>query len=207
MASPIVAITGASGSVYGVRLIRCLIDRGLNPYVVISDSGKTVMRLELGTDKLIDLVGYRGYQVEEIKNFAAPFSSGSFPTQGMAVAPCSMGTLAAIAHGLSQNLIHRAADVCLKEKRKLIIVPREMPMHLGHLRNLATVAEFGATVIPAMPAFYQKPETMDDLVDTVVARILDHLGVEHNLVERWRGDLIEEDPLRTLEKEFLDGEL
>ena len=119
------------------------------------------------------------------EDFRAGIASGSFPTAGMVVCPCSMGTVAAIAHGLSQNLIHRAADVHLKERRKLILVPRETPLHLVQLRNLATCAEAGAVVLPAMPAFYLRPTSLDDLVNFVVARICDQLGVPHRLAARW----------------------
>jgi 4-hydroxy-3-polyprenylbenzoate decarboxylase len=118
-------------------------------------------------------------------NFQAGIASGSFLTGGMAVCPCSMGTVAAIAHGLSQNLIHRAADVHLKERRRLVLVPRETPLHLIHLRNLAACAEAGAVVLPAMPAFYTRPQSLQDAIDFVVGRVCDQLGVEHDLLRRW----------------------
>ncbi|MBI4227458.1 MAG: UbiX family flavin prenyltransferase [Candidatus Omnitrophica bacterium] len=185
MASPILAITGASGSLYGIRLLQCLIEQGTEPVVLVSDAGRLVLKVELGADRLSDLVGARGYHQEAIANFAAPIASGSAPTAGMVIAPCSVGTAAAIAHGISANLIHRAADVTLKERRRLIVVPRETPLHAGHLQNLLTLANLGATILPAMPAFYHKPATIEDLVDTVVARILDHLGIEHPMIRRW----------------------
>lgn len=194
MTSPIVALTGASGSVYGVRLLQLLIEQNLEPVVLVSDAGRLVLKVEMGTDRLSDLLGERGYRVESVQNFAAPIASGSFQTSGMVIAPCSMGTVAAIAHGISSNLIHRAADVILKERRKLIIVPRETPMHAGHLKNLTTLSELGALILPAMPAFYQKPNDINDLVDSVVARILDHLGVDHPMIRRW-GQAHQEVPL------------
>ncbi len=185
MASPILAITGASGSAYGVRLLQVLIEQGTQPIVIVSDAGRLVLKAELGTDRLSDVVGARGWRQEPVTNFAAPIASGSVPTAGMVIAPCSMGTVAAVAHGLSQNLIHRAADVTLKERRRLIVVPRETPLHAGHLQNLLALANLGATIIPAMPAFYHKPVTIEELVDTVVARILDQMGIEHPMIRRW----------------------
>ena len=121
------------------------------------------------------------------RNFQAGIASGSFLTTGMVICPCSMGTLAAVAHGVSENLIHRAADVHLKERRKLILVPRETPLGVIQLRNLATVAEAGAVVLPAMPAFYTRPQTVADMVDFIVGRVCDQLGVEHQLLDRWGG--------------------
>lgn len=190
MPTPILAITGASGSIYGVRLLQVLVEQGLEPVVLVSDAARLVLRAELGTDRLSDLVtarlvGAPGYREESIQNLAAPIASGSFPTSAMVIAPCSMGTAAAVAHGICGNLIHRAADVVLKERRKLILVPRETPMHAGHLQNLKTLAELGAVILPAMPAFYHRPATIEELADTVVARILDHLGIDHPMIRRW----------------------
>lgn len=185
MASPILAITGASGSAYGIRLLQCFLEQDLEPVVLVSEAGRLVLKVELGSDRLADLVGARGYHQESVVNFAAPIASGSAQTAGMVVAPCSMGTVAAIAHGLSSNLIHRAADVTLKERRRLIVVPRETPLHAGHLQNLLALANLGATIIPAMPAFYHKPSTVDELIDTVVARVLDQMGVPHPMIRRW----------------------
>jgi flavin prenyltransferase len=144
---------------------------------------------------LRDLLGERTSTVptdrlhyHHFRNFQAGIASGSFLTSGMVICPCSMGTVAAIAHGLSQNLIHRAADVHLKEKRKLILVPRETPLHLIQLRNLTACAEAGAVILPAMPAFYTMPQTLEDAVDFIVGRICDQLGVEHDLLPRWGSD-------------------
>lgn len=185
MASPILAITGASGSAYGVRLLQVLVEQGTQPIVVVSDAGRLVLKAELGTDRLSDVVGARGWRQEPVANLASPIASGSVPTAGMVIAPCSMGTAAAVAHGLSQNLIHRAADVTLKERRRLIVVPRETPLHAGHLQNLLTLAQLGATIIPAMPAFYHRPTTVEELVDSVVARVLDQMGIDHPMIRRW----------------------
>lgn len=197
----VLAITGASGSPYGVRLLETLLRAGRTVHLVISPSGAEVLlhemdrRVELGHFRLRDLLGdspavASADQVmyHDYRDFRAGIASGSFLTGGMVVCPCSMGTAAAIAHGLSQNLIHRAADVHLKERRKLILVPRETPLHLVQLRNLATCAEAGAVVLPAMPAFYNKPQSIDDMIDFVVGRICDQLGVEHQLLKRWGGD-------------------
>lgn len=192
--SLIVALTGASGAPYGIRLLQVLIEQGMEPIVLVSDAGRVVLNVEMGSDRVSDLLGHDGYREERVTNLAAPIASGSFPTAGMVIAPCSMGTAAAVAHGLSQTLIHRAADVTLKERRRLIVVPRETPLHAGHLRNLSALADLGATIIPAMPAFYHHPETIADLVDSVVARVLDHLGVDHPMIRRW-GQAHQEVPL------------
>ncbi len=195
----VLAITGASGAPYGVRLLETMIRAGRTVHLVLSSAATQVLfhetgrRLDLDHFRLEDLLGAQsaaeaapGQVVfHDPRNFAAGIASGSFRTAGMAVCPCSMGTVAAIAHGLSQNLIHRAADVHLKERRKLVLVPRETPLSAIHLRNLATVAEAGAVVLPAMPAFYNKPQTLDDVVNFIVGRVCDQLGVEHALLRRW----------------------
>src|SRR4051812_23859310 len=197
----ILALTGASGAPYGVRLLEVLLQAGRTVHLTLSPAAAEVIEQELGRTvrledfKLPDLLGPSPALAgpgrvlyHHFRDFGAGIASGSFLTAGMAVCPCSMGTVAAIAHGLSQNLIHRAADVHLKERRKLILVPRETPLHLVQLRNLATCAEAGAVVLPAMPAFYQRPRSIGDLIDFVVARICDQLGVPHQLVPRWGED-------------------
>jgi len=197
----VLAITGASGSPYGVRLLETLLRAGRTVHLVISPAGAEVLlhemdrRVELSHFRLGDLLGDSPslasadkVMYHDFRDFHAGIASGSFLTGGMVVCPCSMGTVAAIAHGLSQNLIHRAADVHLKERRKLILVPRETPLHLVQLRNLASCAEAGAVVLPAMPAFYNKPQSIDDMIDFVVGRICDQLGVEHQLLKRWGRD-------------------
>jgi flavin prenyltransferase len=190
----VVALTGASGAPYGVRLLQVLLTAGRTVHLTVSPAAVDVMRAELGLAVRLDrfdpveLLGdvptqqlrYHHYQ-----DFQAGIASGSFLTGGMAVCPCSMGTVAAIAHGLSQNLIHRAADVHLKERRKLVLVPRETPLGVVQLKNLLACAEAGAVMLPAMPAFYTRPRSLGDAVDFVVARVCDQLGVEHDLLRRW----------------------
>ena len=193
----VVAMTGASGSPYGVRLLDILLRAGRTVHLVISPAATQVMERELGVSVdvnhfdaglLLKTAETSRLHYHHYRDFSAGIASGSFRTAGMAVCPCSMGTVAAIAHGTSENLIHRAADVHLKERRKLILVPRETPLGLIQLRNLATLAEAGAVVLPAMPAFYTLPKTVDDMVDFVVGRVCDQLGVEHKLFPRWGAD-------------------
>jgi 4-hydroxy-3-polyprenylbenzoate decarboxylase len=193
----VLALTGASGAAYGVRLLEVLLGLGRTVHVTISPAAVEVMehelerRVRLDRFELRDLLGGAAdglpgrVDYHDYRNFQAGIASGSFLTAGMAICPCSMGTVAAIAHGLSQNLIHRAADVHLKERRKLILVPRETPLHVIQLRNLASCAEAGAVVLPAMPAFYTRPRTLQDQVDFIVGRVCDQLGVEHQLLRRW----------------------
>lgn len=192
----VVGMTGASGAPYGLRLLDVLLRARRVVHLVISSAAAEVLLLEMGRTvrpdafRPADLFGESGpptdrLHVHDFRDFRAGIASGSFPTAGMVVCPCSMGTVAAIAHGMSENLIHRAADVHLKERRKLILVPRETPIGLTGLRNLTICAEAGAVVLPAMPAFYTKPTSISDMVDFVVARICDQLGVEHNLAKRW----------------------
>lgn len=186
----IVAITGASGAVYARKLLRSIPRDRYEIHLVASEAGKLVYGLETGRDLEADLPA--GLRLHDEKDFTAPFASGSFPCAGMVVVPCTMGTLGAIAGGLSQNLIHRAADVCLKERRPLILVIRETPLNRIHLANMLRAAEAGAVILPAMPGFYHKPQTVDDIVDFVVARILDQLGIAHNLVPPWEGPVLKE---------------
>lgn len=196
----VVAITGASGSVYGVRLLEVLLRADRTVHLAISPAAGEVFERELGRaiplapNQFIPslLLGSVAAELDlsrlhyhDVRNFQAGIASGSFLTAGMVVCPCSMGTVAAIAHGVGENLIHRAADVHLKEKRKLILVPRETPLGLIQLRNLVAVAEAGAVVLPAMPAFYTRPQTVADMVDFLVGRVCDQLGVEHGLLARW----------------------
>jgi 4-hydroxy-3-polyprenylbenzoate decarboxylase len=194
----VVALTGASGSPYGVRLVEVLLAAGRVVHLSISPAAVEVMERELGRQVRLDrfapadLLGESAAQVDlsrlcyhHFRDFQAGIASGSFLTGGMVVCPCSMGTVAAIAHGLSQNLIQRAADVHLKERRRLILVPRETPLGLVQLRNLTTCVEAGAVVLPAMPAFYTRPQTIADMVDFVVGRVCDQLGVAHDLLRRW----------------------
>jgi 4-hydroxy-3-polyprenylbenzoate decarboxylase len=224
MSNIVLAITGASGSIYGVRLLQVLLAAGRNVELLISDAAVQVMRTELGLS--LDLENFSLDQfgtLEEVlsgdsklgllrseggssifseaeagasagrvnhhscRDYNAGVASGSFPTAGMVICPCSMGTLGSLASGLSSNLIHRAAHVHLKERRKLILVPRETPLSTIHLQNLTRLSEAGAVVLPAMPGFYHDPLTIHDLIDFVVGRICDQLAVPVDLTRRWGG--------------------
>jgi 4-hydroxy-3-polyprenylbenzoate decarboxylase len=183
----VVGISGASGAAYGIRLLQVLREKGCITHLVITDSAAKIIEIE--TDFLLKDVQDLADHIYTPRDFAAPFASGSHLFHAMVVIPCSMGTLSAIACGSSDTLITRAADVCLKEKRRLIIVPRETPLSLVGLRNMVAAAEAGAVVLPACPAFYSRPRGLDDLVDVLVGRVLDLLGVENDLYRRWKGTL------------------
>ena len=225
MSNLVVAMTGASGSVYAVRLVEVLIAAGRTVHLTISPSAVEVLKRELGISlnlenfdpqhllpgvdqiahdsklKLLKPSGGAGYAASSVfsdseiftgkivyhhyRDYSAGIASGSFLTSGMVICPCSMGSLASIATGQSQNLIHRAADVHLKERRKLIVVPRETPLSVIALDNMKRLAEAGAVILPAMPGFYHDPKSIPDLVDFIVARICDQLGVRHELMNRW----------------------
>ena len=187
MNHPIVAITGASGSCYGIRLLEVLISQGLEPYVVVSPAGRQVMAVELDSGDLKDHLGATGYREEDVRDLASPLASGSFPTSGMVIVPCSTGTLGSVAHGISSNLIHRAAEVSLKERRPLIVVPRETPLSQITLQNMLTLAQAGVHVVPASPGFYHAPKEIGHLVDFVVGRVLDLMKIPHALTKRWTG--------------------
>jgi 4-hydroxy-3-polyprenylbenzoate decarboxylase len=194
-----VAITGASGAIYAMRTLAALIERGCNIELIVSEYGRRLLRDELGDAASIDrLTSYLAskYRVDaekgritihSTKDLGAAIASGSHGCQAMVVVPCSMKSLAGIAHGLSRNLVERAADVMLKERRLLIIVPRETPMSLPQLKNMVLCAEAGAMIMPAMPAFYQMPRTLDDLADFMAGKILSALGFEHELYPAWKG--------------------
>ncbi len=192
-----VALTGASGMPYGVRLVECLIGAGCQVWLLYSQVAQIVARQEMGwnlparTGEVeAELSARFGASPRQLRVFGreewfAPPASGSNPPDAMVICPCTMGTLAAVAAGLSQNLIERAADVVLKEGRKLILVPRETPYSAIHLENMLKLARLGACILPPCPGFYHHPQTVQDLVDFVVARILDQLGVPHKLMPRW----------------------
>jgi 4-hydroxy-3-polyprenylbenzoate decarboxylase len=194
-----VAITGASGAVYATRTLAALLSRAVHVELVVSDYGRRLLRDELGEDASVDrLMPYlsskygAGVSAGSIvlhsnRDLGATIASGSHGCRGMAIVPCSMKTLAGVAHGLSRNLVERAADVMLKEQRRLVIVPRETPMSLPQLRNMVLCAEAGAMILPAMPAFYQQPKTIDDLADFVAGKILSALGFDHDLYQPWTG--------------------
>jgi 4-hydroxy-3-polyprenylbenzoate decarboxylase len=197
----VLAMTGASGAPYAVRLLEVLLRAGRVVHLTISPAATEVVEQELGRrirlDAFVldDLIGqntstFSGkLQYHHYRDYHSSIASGSHLTAGMVVCPCSMGTLAAIAQGISQNLIHRAADVHLKERRRLILVPRETPLSPIHLRNMTLLAETGATILAAMPAFYTKPKSLADVVDFIVGRICDQFGVQHGLFQRWGEEL------------------
>jgi 4-hydroxy-3-polyprenylbenzoate decarboxylase len=185
----VIGITGASGAPYAKRLLDVLADRrrdvgDVEIGVCLSSTAAEVWALECGGD-LREAIAAHDFPCWGLRDFKAPFASGSAGWHAMAIVPCSMGTVARIAHGISDTLLTRAADVMVKERRTLVIVPRETPLSVIHLENLTALARIGATVLPAMPSFYGKPEGVDALLDTVVGRLLDHLGLEHELSHRW----------------------
>ena len=177
----IIGITGASGALYAHRLLRHLKDLDAEVHLVLTEHGKQVVAFE-GQKAIYDLAD----KVYRNDDLFAPIASGSFRHRGMIIAPCTMATLGKLAHGIGDSLLARAADVCLKERRKLIVLPRETPMHAVHFRNQAILSDLGAVVLPANPSFYLKPQSIEDLVDTVLARVLDHLGLDHPVSHRWR---------------------
>jgi flavin prenyltransferase len=193
------AITGASGAVYAARTLAALLSRGVPVELVISDYGRRLLRDELGEGAAVEHlmpylaarygaeVGRGSIALHSNRDLGATIASGSHGCAGMAIVPCSMKTLAGVAHGLSRNLVERAADVMLKERRRLVIVPRETPMSLPQLRNMVLCAEAGAMLLPAMPAFYQQPKTLDDLADFMAGKILGALGFDHDLYPPWIG--------------------
>jgi len=183
----VVAITGASGVIYGVEVLRALRALGARTHVIISPSAAAILPVE--TALTADAVAALGDWRHDPADLFGPLASGSYAVRlgGMAIVPCSMKTLAAIAHGYADNLVARAADVVLKERRRLVVVPRETPLSSIHLRNMLALAEAGAVVLPPMPAFYTRPATVDDLVRQTVARILDHLGLPADFADRWAG--------------------
>lgn len=192
----VLAITGASGAPYAVRLLQQLAFHSVPTWLIVSGHGWRLLDTESDIGSLQQLRAHVGADAFDasVRVFddgdrgAAP-ASGSARTRGMVICPCSMGTVAAVAHGTSRSLVERSADVALKERRKLLLVPRETPLSLIHIENLATVTRAGATIIPASPGFYHKPTQISELVDFVVARVLDHLDVEHSLGKRWTGDV------------------
>ncbi len=182
----VVAITGATGAVYGVRLLQLLnAVPGVETHLVLSDAAVLTLHQEAGMQR--KEVEALAHVVHKNRDIGASIASGSFLTDAMVVAPCSMKTLAAVAHGLSDNLIARAADVMLKERRKLVLMVRETPFNLAHLRNMTAVTEMGGIIFPPLPSFYHRPASIEEMVDHTVARVLDMLGIEHVLAPRWSG--------------------
>jgi 4-hydroxy-3-polyprenylbenzoate decarboxylase len=195
-----VGVTGASGALYAVRTIAALLDLGCRLEIVFSEFGRRLLADELGADAKVDrlqdlLVARYGegvrrgsFVLHSNRDLGATLASGSHRCEAMVIVPCSMKTLAGVAHGLSRNLIERAADVMLKERRRLVLVPRETPMSLPELRNMVTCAESGAMILPAMPAFYQHPKTIDDLAAFLAGKILNAIGFEQQLFTPWKGE-------------------
>lgn len=192
MSDYVIGITGASGSIYGVRLIHELVSRKHHVDVVITNAGKKVMEVELGISGSKEiknlLVSQKKIRIRiwENDDFSAPFMSGSNAYEAVVIIPCSVGKLAAIANGISGNLLERTADVALKEKRPLLLVIRETPLSLIHLENMVKVVKAGAQVLPAMPAFYHHPKTIDDMVNFIVGKVLNLLRIDHNLLKGWK---------------------
>lgn len=195
MNSWIVGISGASGAIYGIRLIQWLLDAGYDVHGIITDAGWRVLKEEHDWDSAqrertiqAQFGGKKGtYTYYTNANIGARIASGSFRTQGMVIIPCSMGTLGSIANGLADQLIERAADVVMKEGRKLIIVPRETPVHAGHLRNMLKLAEMNVHIVPASPGFYHRPTSLAHIVDFLVGKVLDVMHIDHDVYARWEG--------------------
>ena len=181
----IVGISGATGVIYGIEVLKVLHKLGNPAHLILSETA--VRNFAIETDYSADDVRKLAAEVSSNKDLAAAVSSGSFPTQGMLIAPCSMKTLSGIANSFSQNLLIRAADVTLKEQRKLVLIARETPLHKGHLELMVKAADLGAVILPPVPAFYHRPKTIMDIVHQTVGRALDQFGIEHDLFERWKG--------------------
>ena len=186
MSRIIVGISGASGAIYGIRLLEVL--RGIDDvetHLILSRASRITMEYETSfTPEEVERLADVSYDPE---NLAASVSSGSFPVDGMIVAPCSIKTLSMIANSINDNLLIRSADVTLKERRKLILIVRETPLHLGHLRQMVSVTEMGGTILPPVPSFYHKPKTIGDIIDQTLGKALDQLGIQHQLFDRWAG--------------------
>ncbi|MFH0823522.1 MAG: UbiX family flavin prenyltransferase [Pseudomonadota bacterium] len=182
----VIGISGASGVVYGVRLLQVLKRvNGFETHLILSRGARVTMELESSMrPEEVEALADRVHSPEDL---AAPVSSGSFRTAGMIVAPCSMKSLSMIANSLNDNLLVRVADVTLKERRKLVIIPRETPLHLGHLRHMTAITEMGGVILPPVPSFYHKPRTLDDIIDQTIGKALDQFDVPHQLFERWAG--------------------
>jgi len=191
----VVGLTGASGSAYGIRLIEVLLEQGLHVHLIITEAGWRVLKEEAGweTAKRQEALESRfgaacadgRLRYHPVADIGASIASGSFLVDGMVIMPCSMGTLSAIAHGSSDNLMTRAADVMMKEGRRLLIVPRETPLTAIHLENMLKLARLGVRIVPAMPAFYYRPQSMNDMIDFMVGKVMDNMSLTHDLYRRW----------------------
>ncbi len=180
----VVGVSGSSGQIYALRLMEVLAaDPEIETHLVVTPGARTCIEYETDFDaRHLEALATYAYSSTDL---AARISSGSFKTDGMIVMPCSMKTISAIANSYSDNLLTRAADVALKERRRLVVVPRETPLHSGHLRNLLQISDLGAVVLPPVPAFYHRPQTLDDIINQTVGRVLDQFGIEHQLFRRW----------------------
>jgi flavin prenyltransferase len=185
----IVGITGSSGVIYGIKVLEVLLKIKIETHLIISKWGERNVQIE--TDKSVEFVKSLATRNYNNDDMAAPISSGSFKTDGMAIVPCSMKTLSSIANGYDDSLVSRAAGVCIKESRRLVIVPRETPLSKIHLQNMISLADIGVIVLPAMPGFYQRPKSMDDLITHIAGKILDQFGIEHNIYRRWGEALVD----------------
>ena len=192
----IVGITGASGAVYGIRLLEVLSSvKNVETHLIVSEPAEAIIKYETG--RSIEDVKQLASSSYDIRNMGGQISSGSFRTDGMIVAPCTVKTMSAIANSYSENLLIRAGDVTLKERRPLLLLVRETPLHLGHLRNMERLCEMGAIIMPPAPAFYHKPQTIQDIVDHTVGKMLDVFGIEHTLFQRWPGMAKQDENLST----------
>jgi flavin prenyltransferase len=181
----VIGIAGASGVIYGVRMLQLLKDTNFETHLIISEAAK--LNIEIETRYRAKEVAAMADYIYDHKNIAASVASGSFLTEGMVVVPCTIKTLSGIANSYTENLLVRAADVTLKEKRKLVLVVRETPLHKGHLRLMTMAADLGAHILPPVPSFYHMPKTIDDIIDQTIGKIFDYMGIEHNLFKRWNG--------------------
>ncbi len=196
MTTLIVGITGASGAVYGMRLLEVLSStKNVETHLIVSEPAEAIIKYETG--KSIQEVRKLASFSYDIRDIGARISSGSFKTDGMIVAPCTVKTMSAIANSYSENLLIRVGDVTLKERRQLLLLVRETPLHLGHLRNMERLCEMGAIIMPPAPAFYHKPQTIEDIIDHTVGKMLDIFGIEHTLFKRWPGMAKQDENLST----------
>jgi len=180
-----IGISGATGAIYGIRTLEVLSRLGVQTHLILSEAAKQTIELE--TSYTLREIEELAAEVHDIRQIGASIASGSFKIQGMIIAPCSIKSLSAIANSYNENLLIRAADVMLKEKRKLVLIVRETPLHAGHLKLMLTVAENGGVILPPMPAFYHRPQTIDDIINQTVGKALDQFDIQHDLFPRWSG--------------------
>jgi len=192
----VVGITGASGAVYGIRLLEVLSSiKNVETHLIVSEAAEAIIEYETGR-RIKDVRELASFSYD-IRDMGAQIASGSFKTDGMIVAPCTVKTMSAIANSYSENLLIRVGDVTLKERRQLLLLVRETPLHIGHLRNMERLCEMGAIIMPPVPAFYHKPQTIEDIVDHTVGKMLDMFGIEHTLFQRWSGMAKQDENLST----------